>query len=313
MHNRFIIAFCLLAVLTLGCGPDAKRDNPLDPVNGSGVSGMVSAWGGGAVSNAVVSAVPANLSVRTNSSGQYNIELEGGRTYFLTAAHSYYHSQVDTITVPSDGRLKHNFILKGVPRISDAKVLRWAAHTVWDGQLSDYIMPQCIVRHPDGEGVLERYFKPRIIIGGNNYIPDSSLVDGPESRKYFWSFLLNPSAPELKTGDNLDFALDSSGTEVLAWQAYVLAKLNWPSIDQPGNNSVFNPPDTMSWVNNNASVDVSIEIWKGTTAVWHRDLSYVEKLYCDAALEGGQEYIWKVINVDAAGNRAQTEAKFSTP
>ncbi|MDQ7798736.1 MAG: carboxypeptidase-like regulatory domain-containing protein [Candidatus Edwardsbacteria bacterium] len=313
IHNSFIIALCLLAVSTLGCGPDAKRDNPLDPVNGSGVSGTVSAWGGGAVGNAVVSAVPANLSVRTNSTGQYNIELEGGRTYFLAASHPYYHSQVDTITVPSDGRLKHNFILKGVPRINQAKVLRWIVHTVWDGQLSDYVIPQCSVSHPDGEDVLERYFSLRCRINGNNYIPDSSRALDPESRKYFWSFLLNPLSPEVKAGDVLPFALDSAGIEIQSVLGVVSDRLEWPSIISPGSNSVFSPPDTMSWINNNVSVDVSVEIGKGTTIVWHRDLSYAEKLYCDAALEAGQEYLWKVINVDADGNQARTEAKFSTP
>jgi len=309
MHNRFIIAFCLLAVLMLGCGPDAKRDNPLDPVNGSGVSGMVSAWGGGAVSNAVVNAVPANLSVRTNSSGQYNIELEGGRTYFLTAEHSYYHTRTDTINVPSDGRLKKNFVLRGKPRIDNAKVLTCAVYTMWDGQLPIYILPQCTGRLTDGRDILSMYYNFRCRIEGSSYIPQETLAVNQESMNYFW-YVLDPN---VEKGDTVTLILDSAGVVMQTEVVLVPKELKWPSIISPGNNSVFNPPDTMSWVNNNVYVDVRIEIWKGATLVWHRDLSYAEKLYCDAALESGQEYIWKVINVDADGNMARTEAKFSTP
>ncbi|HAD81939.1 MAG: hypothetical protein A2509_06510 [Candidatus Edwardsbacteria bacterium RIFOXYD12_FULL_50_11] len=309
MHNSFIIALCLLAVSTLGCGPDAKRDNPLDPVNGSGVSGTVSAWGGGAVGNAVVSAVPANLSVRTNSSGQYNIDLEGGRTYFLTVEHSYYHARTDTITVPSDGRLKHNFILKGVPRIDNAKVLTCAVYTMWDGQLPIYILPQCTGRLTDGRDVLSAYYNFRCRIEGSTYIPQETLAVDQESMNYFWCVV----DPNVEKGDTVTLTLDSAGVVMQTAVALVPTELNWPSIISPGNNSVFNPPDTLSWLNNNVLEDIRIEIWKGATLVWHRDLSYAEKLYCDAALEGGQEYLWKVINVDAAGNMARTEAKFSTP
>lgn len=308
MRSRFIIAFCCLPVLLLGCGPDAKRDNPLDPVNGSGVSGTVSGWGGGAIGNAVVTAIPANVSVRTNSSGQYNIELEGGRTYFLTVAHSYYHSQVDTINVPSDGRLKHNFVLNSIPRIDDAKVLTCAVHAC-DGQLSVYIMPQCIVRHPDGEEILERYYNLSCSINGKKYIPDSSRGLDLESRKYYWSFL----DPLVSAGDTLAVAIDSAGTEIQSYVTIVPKELKWPTIVKPSNNSVFSPPDTMSWFNNNEFVTVSIEIWKDTLAVWRRNLSNVEKLYCDAALEGGRDYVWKIINTDVSGNRAIAAAIFYNP
>ncbi len=310
MHGRFIIAFCLLAVLSLSCGPDAKRDNPLDPVNGSGVSGTVSGWGGNVISNAVVTAVPANLSVRTNSSGQYNIELEGGRTYLLTAEHAYYHSRTDTIVVPSDGRLKHNFVLNSIPRIDDAKVLRWSVHTLWDGQLPVYTMPQCIVRHPDGEGLLERYYNLNCSIKGQKYFPDSSLGLDLISRRYFWSIF----DTSIHTGDTMTFAIDSAGTVIQpASQILVPQVLGWPSILQPSNNANFGLPDTFMWDNVSLFVTARVEIWRDITVVWQRDLSNVEKVYCDTALEGGRDYVWKIINTDQYGNRAVAEAIFHNP
>lgn len=310
MHNRFIIAFCLLAVLTLGCGPDAKRDNPLDPVNGSGVSGTVSGLGGVVIINAMVTAVPANVSVRTNGSGQYNIELEGGRTYFLTAEHPYYHTRTDTITVPSDGRLKKNFVLNSIPRIDDAKVLRWSVHTLWDGQLPVYTMPQCIVRHPDGEGLLERYYNLSCSIKGIKYFPDSSLGLDLESRRYFWSILDS----SIHAGDALTFTIDSAGTIIQPIsQILVLQSLGWPTILQPANNSTFALPDTFLWDNVSLFVTARVEIWKDISVVWCRDLSNVEKVYCDAAMEGGRDYVWKIINTDQYGNRAVAEAIFHNP
>jgi hypothetical protein len=309
MHNRFIIALCLLAVWSLGCGPDARRDNPLDPVNGSGVSGTVSAWGGGAVSNAVVTAVPANLSVSTNSSGQYNIELEGGRTYFLTAEHPYYHTQVDTINVPSDGRLKKNFVLRGKPRIDNAKVLTKSVHTV-EGQLPVYLQPQCLAVHPGGEEILALYYNVRCIYRGATYIPDSSRKLDQVTRRYYWC-ILGPADP---SRDTLDFSIDSAGVAFYPYfKSTVPQILAWPTIIQPVNNSTFSLPDTFIWSSKNTYVGVRFEVWKDTTVVWCRDTSNIDTLYCDAALELGRNYIWKVINIDAEGSQAITEARFYLP
>lgn len=310
MHNRLIIAFCLLAVLTLGCGPDAKRDNPLDPVNGSGVSGIVSGWGGGAVSNAVISAVPANLSVRTNSSGQYNIELEGGRTYFLTAEHPYYYTQVDTINVPSDGRLKKNFILRGKPKIVDPKVTTEYRVTT-DGQILWEIIPTCLVIHPVNEAYLNNFQYKATYLPDSAYIYKSYSIINSTTRNYRWRFKWNYNDESI-AGKLITFTIDSLDSIIQTGQAEVPQRMTLPSALSP-NNTSFPLPGMLRWVNGTPVCSVRVEVWKDITVAWSRDLSNVNSVYCDAVLEHERDYLWQVINIDTLGNRAIAEALFYNP
>lgn len=310
MHNRFIIAFCLLAAWALGCGPDAKRDNPLDPVNGSGVSGTVSAWGGGAVSNAVVTAVPANLSVRTNSSGQYNIELEGGRTYFLTAEHPYYHTRTDTINVPSDGRLKKNFVLRGKPTIVDPKVTNEYRVTA-DGQIIWEIIPTCLVIHPVDEAYLNNFQYKAAHPPDSIFIYKSYSVINSTTRSYRWRFKWNYDDESI-AGKLITFTIDSLDSIIQSGQAEVPQRMTLPSALAP-NNASFPLPGMLSWVNGAPVCSVRVEVWKDITIAWNRDLSNVTSVYCDAVLEHGRDYLWKVINIDSLGNRAIAEALFYNP
>lgn len=310
MHNRFIIVFCLLAVLTLGCGPDAKRDNPLDPVNGSGVSGIVSAWGGGAVSNAVVTAVPANLSVRTNSSGQYNIELEGGRTYFLTAEHPYYHTRTDTVIVPSDGRLKKNFYLHGKPRIESPKVITECRVTT-EGQIIWDIMPSCLMVHPDGETYLNNFRFKVTYRTDSVYVHKSFSTINSITRSYLWGFKWNYDSLSIVNGA-VTFSVDSLDSIIQTGQALVPQRMNPPSSLYPSNID-FTPPGMLRWDNGATACTVRVEIWKDITVAWSRDLSNIDSIYCDAVLESGRDYLWRVINIDTDGNRGVYETKFSIP
>lgn len=315
MSRLFYISGLMVLLSLFGCGPDAKHDNPLDPVNGFGVSGVVYRSNGGVVSNAVVTASPNNIVVKTNAQGQYSLELEGGKIYVLTAASlPYYRSRSDTIAVPSDGLLKHNFILAGVPQIQNPNVLTCAVHTVWDGQLPIYVQPQCNVSLSEGAEVLDAYYQLSCWVRGKRYLPVKSEAVDQLSNKYFWS-IVNDS---IMKGDEVTFVLDSAGTDTHKAVSFVPEWLSWPEIIEPLNNATFILPDTMYWHNGtgieyNPTIIVSIEVWKDTTVVWRKDTSNIQQLLCDAALAGGREYIWKVINTDSDGNVARTEAKFYVP
>jgi hypothetical protein len=305
---KIFLPFCLLP-LGAACGPDARRDNPLDPVNGRGVSGTAYSLLAIPVAGILIRAEPGNALARTNSSGEYALTLEAGRSYQVTASGIGFLSRTDTLAIPNEGRLKHNFILKGIPWISSGRVLTRSVYTA-DGQLPVYSLPQAVVRHPDGQADLERLYQVKCRARGITYLADSSRLLDQVSRLYHWR--LDTS---LRAGDTVTVFLDSAGTAVhQQFQAVVPSHLGFPTIISPANNSSFALPGTLVW--NNAPqffITTRVEIWSDTMAVWSRDLSNVEQTYCDAVLEGGRDYLWKVINTDAEGNQGIAEARFHLP
>lgn len=305
---KIVFPVCLLAMWA-ACGPDARRDNPLDPVNGRGVGGTVYSLLGTPVPGILVRAEPGNILARSNSAGEYALTLDAGRTYQVTASGINFLSRTDTLIIPVQGQLKHNFILKGIPWIVSVRVLTRSVYTT-DGQLPVYALPQAVVRHPDGQAALERYFLAKCRTRGIAYLPDSSITLDAETRRYYWR--LDTS---VQVGDTVTVYLDSTGTMAGGQlQAVVPAHLGYPFIIQPANNSVFSLPDTLIW--NNVPqffITVRVEIWRDTVVVWSRDLSNVERAYCDAVLERGRDYFWKVINTDAEGSQGIAEARFHLP
>jgi len=312
MRIRYDILLLVAFLWLTGCGPNAERDNPLDPVNGRGVDGIVYNIRGETVPDVMVVATPGNIVSRTNSLGQFSLVLDAGKQYILRASQADYKTVTDTVIIPSEGRLKHNIILPGIARIASAKALWRSIHTL-DEQLPIYLMPQCIARLPDGESILSRYYNIRCSIKGKAYPPDSSRKLDAETREYYWCILDNNDTL-ITEGDSLTFSIDSAGS-ITQPPTLVKAKedLGWPDIIQPVKNATFSLPDTFRWNNVPFYVLVRIEVWNSSAVVWQREQYNIENIYCDAELDGGQYYTWKVINTDLDGNQAIVESVFYLP
>jgi hypothetical protein len=310
MHKYYITFSLLVLLLHLGCGPDAEHDNPLDPFNGKGVSGTVYNARGVVVPNTIITAVPANILTKTDSRGQYSLKLEGGKSYILTASNRpYYHDRIDTIAVPSNGLLVQNFILNGVPLIDEPKVTTTYTMTYYGAQTWQ-IAPRCIGIHQSGESLLDNW-NFTVQIFDSIYIPVKWQKVTVDKRTYDWSFLWDNTSLQI-IGEALTFHLDSAGTNLQMKQVVIPQRMNLPSATKPVD-EYFTPPDTLYWANGASDIAVRIEIWKDTSVAWSRDLSNVSKIFCDANLESGRDYLWKVINVDLDGNRAVSEALFHVP
>ena len=155
--KSYIVLLVIGLLAILGCGPDAKRDNPLDPVNGRGVWGTIAMLsGGGPVSGAVITARPVNINTTSDAQGLYSLDLEGGQRYVLTVHHPQFRDTSDTIDVPSDGKLSQNFLISGKPAITMAKV---STEVIMHegGSQNHFLHLECLGTHPEGQSYLELF------------------------------------------------------------------------------------------------------------------------------------------------------------
>lgn len=317
MKNAITSTLLVLGLLSvLSCGPDAKRDNPLDPINGRGVSGTIyKLRSSGIVAGAVITARPININTTSDAQGVYNIELEGGQKYVLNVHHPQYHDTTDTIDVPLDGKLVNNFFISGKPSITQPKV-----NTIVimrdDGSCDSSLSIRCMGVHPEGRSFLEAYtFNVRI--NGNNYLVAGNDFD-PFTAAYIWDLSLNyifDPAPHI---DSLivahpvlfyitpDDGSDEIQVMVPEFKAYML-----PSDLLPDHNDTLPTSGYFSWHNAQASgVDITIEVRQGTTLLWSILTANVSSVLCPSTLSAGS-YIWRVTASDSTGNKAITEATFT--
>ena len=312
--DRNLILIAAVAVTALmNCGPDAPRDNPLDPANRpSGVYGVVYRSVGGVVPGAVITARPANIATRSDQAGSYSIDLETGR-YYLEVAYNGYRTVTDTVEIPQTGRLQHNFILRGLVTM-DSSAVRTVVTQAWNGQKTYRVVPSCIGVHPDGAGFLSEYsFSCRI--DSSSFSPDSALPRDNYSLRYLWSITQLPGIsnfPQYVVGRTVSF-LASSASYSLLLQRQVPSFLEpLPYSLYPANGQNFYTPDTLRWENGHLDVDIRIEISNSTKRIWWREIPIATKLCCDTTLDSGL-YTWRVVTRDAYGNEGVTEDKFYQP
>lgn len=313
--NNFIVlsVFGLLAVL--GCGPDAKRDNPLDPVNGRGVWGTVSNFKASAVPGAVVTVRPVNINTVCDAQGAYSLDLTGGERYVLTVSHPQYRDASDTIDVPADGKLEKDFILAGKPYLSLPKVNTYkVAHE--NGTFDRGLKLECLGTHPDGEFELAAY-NIYAMINNHNYPATVSPVDSI-SKSYAWDLnlaLIYVATPDSETwiiGEPVSFIIEPN-QDLTSLQSSVPLFSSVPTNLIPNNGAVLTLPGPLSWNNAVASgVDITVEIWQGTQLKWSLTTAGVSSVNCnDSLVPGG--YTWLVRTTDIDGNTAASEATFIIP
>lgn len=313
--NYFIISlgFGLLAVL--GCGPDAKRDNPLDPVNGRGVWGTVHNFAASAVSGAVVTARPVNINTVCDAQGAYSLDLTGGERYVLTVSHPQYREATDTIDVPSDGRLEKDFILAGKPYLSLPKVNTYkVAHE--NGTFDRGLKLECLGTHPDGEFELAAY-NIYAMINNHNYPATVSPVDSI-SKSYAWDlnlaliYVTTPDSEIWIIGEPVSFTIEPN-EDLVSLQSTVPLFSPVPTNLIPNSGAVLSMPGPLSWNNAVASgVNITVEIWQGTQLKWSLATAGVSSVNCNATLVSGA-YTWLVRTTDSYGNTAASEATFIIP
>jgi hypothetical protein len=307
----------LLALFLLvfaGCGPEAKHDNPLDPVNGRGVWGTVyKSRGGGSVAGAVVTARPANINTVTDAQGAYQMDLPGGQKYILLVQHPQYRDTVDTVEVPDGGKLEHNFIIAGRPGISQPKV-NTAVVRDTGGQYDRSLLLQCLGVHPEGQVYLKDYFI-YAGISDNSYVSSVNVLDS-FTRNYSWDLDLemiygSVSNPEsLVVGKTVTFSIiPGDGSAPL--QAMVPRFLSVPTNLSP-NGVNFSLPGYLRWDNAALNLDITVEIWQGTQRLWSKQTAVADSVLCDASLNPGS-YLWRVVCTDVSGNTAASEAAFIKP
>ncbi|MDO9391095.1 MAG: carboxypeptidase-like regulatory domain-containing protein [bacterium] len=308
-----LLVFGLLAVL--GCGPDAKRDNPLDPVNGRGVWGTVRSSKASAVPGAVVTARPVNINTVCDAQGAYSLDLTGGERYVLTVSHPLYRDASDTIDVPADGKLEKDFILAGKPYLSLPKVNTYKiAHE--NGTFDRGLKLECLGTHPDGQSNLAAY-NLYASVNNNNYPATPSPVDS-FSIAYIWDLslaLIYVATPDSETwiiGEPVSFLMEPS-EDLAPLQATVPLFSSVPTNLIPNNGAALTLPGKLSWNNAVASVvDITVEIWQGTQLKWSLGTASVSSVNCNATLISGG-YTWLVRTTDNDGNTAASEATFIIP
>lgn len=304
----------ILALLSgLGCGPDAKRDNPLDPVNGRGVWGTVRNSVASAVPGAVVTARPVNINTACDAQGAYSLDLEGGQRYLLTVRHPQYYDATDTVDVPSDGKLEHDFILAGKPALSLPKVNTYKiAHE--NGQYDRGLKLECLGTHPEDSVFLNDYNIYAVV--NNTNFPASLNAGGSFSKIYKWDLNLGiifgavPDPEILIVGKTVSFII-APGEGLASLQSMVPQFMPVPTNLVPNNGGTLTLPGALSWTNAQAGgVDIIVEIWKGTQIKWSFTTSNVSSVQCTATL-GPDVYLWLVRTTDSDGNTAVAEATFT--
>jgi len=312
--KRHILILAVVLLCSSGCGPDAKRDNPLDPVNGRGVYGTVRNSVAAVVPGAVVTARPANVNATCDAQGAYQLELPAGERYLLTVSHPLYWDTTDTVTVPSDGKLEHDFIVKGKPSLSQPKVNTYKiAHE--NGDFDYGLRLECLGTHPEGQVYLNAY-DIYAAVNSTNYPADPPGEVDSFSKKYTWDLDLAvifgaiPDPESLIIGKPVSFNIDP-GQGLVSLQATVPVFNPVPTNLNPGSGSVISLPGSLSWTNASASLtDITVEVWQGTEKKWSFTTSNVSMVQCTAALEPGA-YVWLVRTTDINGNEAAAEATFT--
>jgi hypothetical protein len=319
--NSFIVLLVFGMLAVLGCGPDARRDNPLDPVNGRGVWGTVRNSKASVVPGAVVTARPVNINTVCDAQGSYSLDLTGGERYVLTVSHPQYWNASDTIDVPSDGKLEKDFILNGKPSLSLPKVNTYViAHE--NGQINRGLKLECVGTHPEGYVLLDDYLFYAMV--ENKSYPANVGSAFLLTRTYGWDLDLEiiygiTSNPETLAawaielvGKPVSFSIEP-GDDLASLQSFVPLFSSVPTNLTPNNGTALNLPDTLRWTNAIASgVNISIEVWQGMQLKWSLTTADVASVNCNASLSPGG-YTWLVRTTDSKGNTAASEATFVIP
>lgn len=306
-----LVMLVVPALIGAGCGPDAPRDNPYD-VPQTGVYGTTYRRNGGTLGGVSISASPANITASSDGQGNYNLELTPGSRQALEFFKQGFRIRNDTVDVPERGRTQRNVILYGQITVDTATV-RTVAQRLWNGSLDYHIEPCLVVSHPDGRSYLDSFnYLCRIDTAAWTMVETGSR--GENTRLYGRDIDTIPGVAGFSgyvVGRLMQFLVSSSDYSQLINRT-VPGFLAAPDYLAPSGGAAFTPPGTLSWINGQPDVDITVEVWRGTSLVWTRDTTNISDIFLPVALPTGN-YVWKVIARDINGNRALAEAIFTCP
>jgi len=313
--NALVLLLALDLLFFLGCGPDAKHDNPLDPINGRGVWGTVYKYrGGGAVAGAVVTARPININTTSDAQGAYSLDLPGGQRYVLMVSHPHYRDTTDTIDVPADGKLEKNFLISGKPTITLAKVCTEVIQHA-GVSVDHYLRLECLVSHPEGYSTLMDANMTGEVIN-KIFLPTSDSFD-TFTKIYNWdlSWQMLFDTAHFDEGRivsqvvtfSVNFSDGAASQQVMVPQFLQLA-----GNLKPSNYDTLTTSEYFTWDNAYGSglFDMNVEVWDGTNSIWSVRVNNIDSVRCPDQINVGA-YTWRVVTVDGTGNRSVTEATFT--
>lgn len=118
-----LLSISILLLILGNCAPDAPHSNPNDPLNpdAKGViqGKAISIYGYDPIAEAVITAFPGTHADTTDAEGNFHFSRLKPDTYLISAHHSAYITEYDTVNLEGGEEKDIQFVLNGKPIIID--------------------------------------------------------------------------------------------------------------------------------------------------------------------------------------------------
>ncbi len=322
-HRLFHKFFGIIIVLFLaGCGGDAPRDNPLDPVNGIEVTGRVERfYTTNAIQGAMITLKPVNLITLSDASGNFIIQgdIPGG-DYLLTCRADGFQSDSLPVTLPFNNKV--TFKLDALPYFTNISLT--THHISRFFPPDDLFLVQISVSVDDSDGSGD-------VAQVTMQIPDFSFVDtltriSPQEQQFITQ--LEPhligltSLGELIGKPFVFQAQDLPGAVNQSDAAFITRIIDETPLTQfPAGGVTLSPPIEFQWssVTVPFSFSYMIEIYQSfinfstlVDAITNIPPDKTSFTYTNALPAGN--FFWVIYIVDEFGNRSRSkESSFVIP
>lgn len=310
---RFLIIHgVIFAILFLtGCVSDAPRDNPLDPANGISISGKVERlYSTETIAGATIILTPGQISVLSNSAGEYRFEdLAPGPYQLVCSAPGF---QNDTIAV--DLQINQSlapFKLNGLPELDDILIRTFSTFSFRYADTFGVTI-EVAADDPDGLSDLQSVsleipalsFQDTLTAGGNGNFNGRFVLEdlGISSLQQ----LVN--TPFFFNGEDISGARSGSA------EKFISRILEDPPTGVTPVNDIVTPPFDIEWQysgsNFSYTFDVAIyqyDFGPDPFIVALRDIPpTTNKVNYTGFLSDSLEYYWVVFVIDEFGNRVRS-------
>ncbi len=138
--RRFIITLVLL--MLVGCAPDAPHINPHDPLNPDAKGAMkgkcISIYGYEPIPGAIITVFPGTGVDTTDAHGDFAFSGLKPDTYLISAYHTAYIRQYDTVSLEGGEEKDIDFVLNGKPIIIDHAIYSIHAYSTYSRYIAHF-------------------------------------------------------------------------------------------------------------------------------------------------------------------------------